>query len=162
MPSRRINMTPAINALKKIKVDFSIHEYDHDPANLNYGTEAAQKLGIDAQQVFKTLVVRLDSGQFVVGIVPVSSKLNMKSIAKAAGAKKASMAEATDVERITGYVLGGVSPLGQRKQLLTFLDSSADKFSTIYISAGRRGLDVQIKPADLLTVTRGKYAELKA
>ena len=109
-------MTPAINVVKKAKITYLVHEYSHDPVGVSYGLEAANKLGIPEKRVFKTLVIKLASKGLAVGVVPVSSKLNMKLIAKATGTKKASMAEATDVERSTGYVLGGVSPLGQKKE----------------------------------------------
>ena len=153
-------MTPGINAAKKAKIPFTLHEYEHDPAAASYGLEAAEKLGVDAARVFKTLVVDLGNKQLAVGIVPVSDLLSMKHIAKAAGAKKASMAAVDEVERSTGYVLGGVSPLGQKKRLKTFLDSSAQAFETIMVSAGRRGLEIELSPDDLLRLTSGQYADL--
>ena len=153
-------MTPGINAAKKAKIPFTLHEYEHDPAAASYGLEAAEKLGVDATRVFKTLVVDLGNKQLAVGIVPVSDLLSMKHIAKAAGAKKASMAAVDEVERSTGYVLGGVSPLGQKKRLKTFLDSSAQAFETIMVSAGRRGLEIELSPDDLLRLTSGQYADL--
>ena len=153
-------MTPGINAAKKAKIPFTLHEYEHDPAAASYGLEAAEKLGVDAARVFKTLVVDLGNKQLAVGIVPVSDLLSMKHIAKAAGAKKASMAAVDEVERSTGYVLGGVSPLGQKKRLKTFLDSSAQAFETIMVSAGRRGLEIELSPDDLLRLTSGQYANL--
>lgn len=153
-------MTPGINAAKKAKIPFTLHEYEHDPAADSYGLEAAEKLGVDATRVFKTLVVDLGNKQLAVGIVPVSDLLSMKHIAKAAGAKKASMAAVDEVERSTGYVLGGVSPLGQKKRLKTFLDSSAQAFETIMVSAGRRGLEIELRPDDLLRLTSGQYADL--
>ena len=153
-------MTPGINAAKKAKIPFTLHEYEHDPAAASYGLEAAEKLGVDATRVFKTLVVDLGNKQLAVGIVPVSDLLSMKHIAKAAGAKKASMAAVDEEERSTGYVLGGVSPLGQKKRLKTFLDSSAQAFETIMVSAGRRGLEIELSPDDLLRLTSGQYADL--
>ena len=123
--------------------------------------EAAEKMGVPPQRVFKTLVVSLDNHQQVVGIVPVSCMLSMKLIAKAAGAKKALMADKADVERSTGYVLGGVSPLGQKRRLKTIIDSSAQGFPTIYVSAGRRGLEIELSPADLKRLVDGQFAEIR-
>ncbi|MCY7297334.1 Cys-tRNA(Pro) deacylase [Alteromonas sp. a30] len=153
-------MTPAINLAKKAKVAHSVHEYTHDTASESYGLEAVEKLGLDVHQVFKTLVVKLDAETLAVGIIPVSEKLSMKQIAKAAGAKKANMAEPAEVERATGYVLGGVSPLGQKKRLKTFIDDSAQQQSSIFVSAGRRGLEIELAPQDLLKLVNGKYAAL--
>ena len=153
-------MTPAINAAKHAKIDFKIHQYTHDPTITAYGTEAAEKMGVPEHQVFKTLVVSLDRRELAVAIVPVSSLLNMKQMAKAAGAKKAAMATASEVERSTGYVLGGVSPLGQKKKLKTIIDASAKGFEQIYVSAGKRGVDMSLSPADLAKLTRGLFAEL--
>ncbi|WP_026375282.1 Cys-tRNA(Pro) deacylase [Aestuariibacter salexigens] len=153
-------MTPAINQAKQAKLVFHIHEYAHDAGAESYGLEAAEKLGIDQSRVFKTLVVQIDSGELVVGIIPVASKLSMKHIAKAAGTKKAKMAQPDDVERATGYVLGGVSPLGQKKRLPTFIDMSAQSLDTIYVSAGRRGLEIELAPEDLRNITKGRFCEL--
>ncbi len=153
-------MTPAINAARKGKIAHQVHEYAHDPSSESYGVEAAEKLGLPEDRVFKTLVVSLDNKELVVGVVPVSSMLNMKALAKAAGAKKAAMAKPADVERVTGYVLGGVSPLGQKKRLKTFIDASAQAFSTIYVSAGRRGLQIELNPQDLKKLTGGSFAEI--
>jgi Cys-tRNA(Pro)/Cys-tRNA(Cys) deacylase len=153
-------MTPAINAACKAKITHQVHEYTHDPASESYGREAVEKLGLPADRVFKTLVARLDNKHLVVGVVPVSSMLSMKSLAKAVGAKKAAMAAPSDVERATGYVLGGVSPLGQKKRLRTIIDSSAQIFSSIYVSAGRRGLQIELSPQDLKKLTNGIFAEI--
>lgn len=153
-------MTPAIKALEKAKASFRVHEYAHDPAAESYGLEASEKLGVDAAQVFKTLVVMLDAKEFAVGVIPVSAMLSMKNIAKAAGAKKAAMADKQDVERISGYVLGGVSPLGQKKSLRTFIDISAQQQPTIYVSAGRRGLEVELAPDTLKNLARGSFADI--
>jgi Cys-tRNA(Pro)/Cys-tRNA(Cys) deacylase len=153
-------MTPAIKTLEKAKASFNIHEYIHDPAAESYGLEASEKLGVDAARVFKTLVVMLDAKEFAVGVIPVSAMLSMKNIAKAAGAKKAAMADKHDVERISGYVLGGVSPLGQKKSLRTFIDISAQQQPTIYVSAGRRGLEVELAPDDLKNILRGNFADI--
>ncbi|WP_039913326.1 Cys-tRNA(Pro) deacylase [Cellvibrio mixtus] len=153
-------MTPAIKALEKSKVGFSIHEYHHDPASESYGLEAAEKLAVVPDRVFKTLVVMLDGKEFAVGIIPVSALLSMKQIAKAAGAKKAVMADKQAVERITGYVLGGVSPFGQKKSLKTFIDCTAENHSSIYVSAGRRGLEMEVAPDVFKTVLRANFFNL--
>lgn len=153
-------MTPAINAAKKQKIPFEVHQYTHDPNHSSYGMEAAEALGIDAERIFKTLVVQTDSGKLTVGIVPVSGQLNMKKIAKAAGAKKAAMADTGLVEKTTGYVLGGVSPLGQKKRLATIIDESAQNHSTIFVSAGRRGLEIELNPDDLCRLTSATFAPI--
>jgi Cys-tRNA(Pro)/Cys-tRNA(Cys) deacylase len=153
-------MTPAIDAARKAKIAHQVHEYAHDPSSESYGAEAAEKLGLAQDRVFKTLVAATDGGELVVAVVPVSSMLNMKSLAKAVGAKKAAMAKPADVERVTGYVLGGVSPLGQKKRLKTLIDASAETFPTIYVSAGRRGLQIELNPQDLKKLTGGGFAEI--
>jgi Cys-tRNA(Pro)/Cys-tRNA(Cys) deacylase len=153
-------MTPAINSAKKAKILYTVHHYPHDPTSPSYGKEAAEKLAIDEERVFKTLVVQLDSAALVVGIIPVSMTLNMKQIAKAAKAKKAAMADKGDVERATGYVLGGVSPLGQKKRLPTFIDGSASSFPTILVSAGRRGLEIELAPTDLAALFGAIFAPI--
>lgn len=154
-------MTPGIHLARKAKIAYTVHEYEHSPASESYGLEAADKMGVPAARVFKTLVVSLENKEMVVGIVPVASMLNMKLIAKAAGAKKAGMAAAADVERSTGYVLGGVSPLGQKKRLRTIIDSSAREFPTVYVSAGRRGLEIELSPDDLQHLTHAVFAEIR-
>jgi len=153
-------MTPGINVAKKNNIAHTVHAYPHDSSSESYGSEAAKKLGVPEIRVFKTLVVSLDNKELAVGVVPVSSMLSMKLIAKAVGAKKAAMATKTDVERSTGYVIGGVSPLGQKKQLKTIIDSSANNFSTVYVSAGRRGLEIELSPEDLRKLVNGAFAEI--
>jgi Cys-tRNA(Pro)/Cys-tRNA(Cys) deacylase len=153
-------MTPGIQEAKKHKISYSIHEYSHDESSESYGLEAADKMGVTQERVFKTLIVTLDNKELVVGIIPVSSMLSMKLMAKAMGAKKATMADKLDVERSTGYVLGGVSPLGQKRRLKTIIDSSANNYSTIYVSAGRRGLEIELSPVDLTKLTKGKVADI--
>lgn len=153
-------MTPAVLLLKKLKVPHQVLEYQHDPQAESYGLEAATKLGLAPAHVFKTLVAALDGKELVTAIVPVDQLLNMKQLAKAAGAKKAAMAAAADVERSSGYVLGGVSPLGQKKLLRTFIDQSAAGFETIYVSAGKRGLEIGMKPADLQACLKAKLVSL--
>ncbi|HLV77410.1 MAG TPA: Cys-tRNA(Pro) deacylase [Marinobacter sp.] len=154
-------MTPGILAAKRARICFQVHEYDHDPSATSYGMEAAEKTGADPAQVFKTLVVSLDGKELAVGIVPVSSMLNLKQVARAARAKKATMADKQLVQRATGYVLGGVSPLGQKKRLRTFIDRSAQDFDTIFVSAGKRGLEIELAPSDLAALTSGSFAELQ-
>jgi len=153
-------MTPAINAVRNAKIDHRVHEYVHDPSIDSFGLEAAEKLGVPQTRVFKTLVVSLDNKALAVGVIPVSSMLSMKLMAKAAGVKKAAMATRPDVERSTGYVLGGVSPLGQKKRVKTIIDASAGNHSTIYVSAGRRGLEIELSPKDLCRLVDGLFAEI--
>lgn len=153
-------MTPAINSAKHAGIAFQVHEYHHDADALSYGLEAAEKLGVAAERVFKTLVVKLDGKQLAVGIVPVTGQLSLKKVARAADVKKATMAAPEEVERTTGYVLGGVSPLGQKKRLATFIDSSAEALATVYISAGRRGLEIELTPRDLATLSQATFVPL--
>ncbi len=153
-------MTPAINTAKKAKITFNIHPYDHDPEARAYGEEAAEKLGIPEDRIFKTLVVSLDGSRLAVAVVPVSRQLDLKAMAKAAGSKRSAMADGTDVQRTTGYVLGGVSPLGQKKILKTIIDASAMTYDTIYVSAGKRGLQIELSPNDLVRLTRAGLADI--
>lgn len=153
-------MTPAVNSAKKAKIKFSVHQYEHDSGHASYGLEAAEKLAIAAERVFKTLVVKLDAKQLIVAILPVNSMLNMKHVAKACGGRKAEMADKAEVQRSTGYVLGGVSPLGQKKSLKTVIDQPAQLYSTIYVSGGRRGLEIELAATDLQTLTRAMFAPL--
>jgi len=153
-------MTPAIELAKQRGIAHQVHQYQHDPAAASYGLEAAEKLGLLPQQVFKTLVLSLDNKQLAVAVLPVDQLLSMKQLAKALGAKKADMANAADVMRSTGYVLGGVSPLGQKKLLPTVIDSSAQQFATIYVSAGRRGLEIELSAADLCTLLKAQFVAL--
>ncbi len=154
-------MTPGIDAACKAGISHSIHEYEHDPSSAGYGNEAAKKMGIDPARVFKTLVVTIDGKMLAVGVVPVTGMLSMKLIAKAAGGKKASMTDPQEVQRRTGYVLGGVSPLGQKNKLKTFIDASSEVFDTIYVSAGRRGLEIELSPEDLARLTGGQLVPLQ-
>ena len=153
-------MTPAINLLKKKKINHEVLQYIHSQDAPSYGLEASEKLGLEPAHVFKTLVVNVDNGALVVALVPVTSTLNLKALAKAAGAKKAAMASAEDVQRSSGYILGGVSPLGQKKQLPTFLDVSASALNAMFVSAGRRGLEVKLLPKDLAALTRAQFAPI--
>jgi Cys-tRNA(Pro)/Cys-tRNA(Cys) deacylase len=154
-------MTPAILAAKRAKLAFTVHEYEHDPAADSYGNEAVEKTGANPDQVFKTLVVALDGKDLAVAVVPVSAMLSLKLIARAAGAKKAAMADKQLVQRTTGYVLGGVSPLGQKKRLKTFIDDSARNFKTLFVSAGKRGLEIELAPEDLARLTGAAFAPLQ-
>jgi len=151
-------MTPAIKLAQKANINHKIHEYTHDSSTESYGLEAAEKLGVAETRIFKTLVVSLDNKTLAVGIIPVSEKLSMKLLAKAAGVKKAVMATQADVERSTGYVLGGVSPLGQKKRLKTVIDASAKANDTIFVSAGRRGLEIELSPVDLASLVNGVFS----
>lgn len=153
-------MTPGINTAKRANIFYRVHEYSHDPKSDSYGAEAAEKMEVAQERVFKTLVVRVGPKDLIVGVVPVSSSLDMKHIAKAVGVKKAGMAEPSDVEKSTGYVLGGVSPLGQKRKLATIIDSSAQKYPTIFVSAGRRGLELEVKPADLMKLTDAAFVDI--
>ncbi|MET1219357.1 MAG: Cys-tRNA(Pro) deacylase [Glaciecola sp.] len=153
-------MTPAIKLAQKQKLVHTIHAYEHDKTAQSYGLEAAEKLNLPAERVFKTLVVALSDQRLAVAIIPVAKQLSMKHMAIACGSKKAEMADAQRVEKTTGYVLGGVSPLGQKKRLPTVIDSSAQQYPTIYVSAGRRGLEIELSPEDLLKVLGGQYEEL--
>ena len=154
-------MTPGILAAQRARVAFTVHEYEHDPAAESYGNEAVEKTGANPDQVFKTLVVSLDGKDLAVAVVPVSAMLSLKLIARAAGAKKAAMADKQLVQRTTGYVLGGVSPLGQKKQLKTFIDDSASNFATLFVSAGKRGLEIELAPEDLARLTGATFAPLQ-
>jgi Cys-tRNA(Pro)/Cys-tRNA(Cys) deacylase len=149
---RTSGATPATLVLDRAGVDYRLHPYDHDPRAASYGLEAAAALGVDPARVFKTLLASLD-GSLVVGIVPVSGQLDLKALARALGGSKAVMAEVSAAERVTGYVAGGMSPLGQKRTLGTVLDASALDHDTIFVSAGRRGLDLEIAPADLVAIT---------
>lgn len=144
--------TPATVALTRAGIAFTLHAYDHDPRAESFGLEAATALGLDPARVFKTLVVSLD-GALVVGIVPVTGQLDLKALARALGGSRAAMADRAAAERATGYVLGGISPVGQKRPHPTALDSSALGHPTIYVSGGRRGLDLEIAPADLVRAT---------
>jgi Cys-tRNA(Pro)/Cys-tRNA(Cys) deacylase len=144
--------TPATVFLDANSIIYEPHTYEHDPAAESFGLEAAQKIGLDADVVFKTLMARLDDdrGQLVVAIVPVAYQLDLKALARAAGAKRARMAAVSDAERSTGYVAGGISPFGQKRQLQTFVDQTAEICDIMYVSGGRRGLDISVRPADLI------------
>lgn len=155
MPRKSPGSTPATVALTQAGIDFTLHAYDaaarRDQAT-SYGEEAADALGLDPRRVFKTLIVAVD-GRLAVAVVPVSGKLDLKAVARALGGSKAAMAEVAAAERATGYVAGGISPIGQRRPHPTVVDESALAHPTVYVSAGRRGLELEIAPADLVAVT---------
>lgn len=150
--------TPATALLTRSGVPFTLHSYPHG-AGAAYGPEAAEMLGLDPARVFKTLVAEVD-GTLTVGVVPVAAKLDLKALAAAVGGKRAKMAEVAAAERATGYVAGGISPIGQRKRLRTVLDASAEALPTLYCSAGRRGLEVELAPADLARLTGARFAPI--
>ncbi len=161
--------TPATVLLAEAGVDFRIHEFDHDPGERNYGAVAAAALGADPDQVFKTLLAQVDGHATVpgiapaaiaVGIVPVSGQLSLKALATAVGAKRAEMCDPTLAQRITGYVVGGISPFGQKKHLPTAIDETALLYDTIFVSGGKRGFDIEIAPADLIAVLHAVVAPI--
>ena len=152
--------TPAVRVLEKAKVAHTLHPYDPDhPVEQGYGEAAVAALGSDPRQVFKTLVARVD-GELTVAVVPVAGTLDLKALAAATGGRKAVMADPADAERTTGYVRGGISPLGQRKALPTVVDESALDFATIMVSAGKRGLQVELPPTELVRLTRARTAPI--
>jgi len=153
--------TPALVALQRTGIAHTVHVYTHDPAAESFGMEAAEALGLDPATVFKTLLAEVD-GSPVVAIVPVTGQLNLKALAVARGGKRARMMEVAAAERLTGYVAGGISPLGQRKALPTVIDVSAGALPTIYVSGGQRGLDIGVAPQDLLQLTDAAYAPIAA
>lgn len=153
-------MTPAIMQAKKAGIKFDLHSYEHDPAAQSYGLEAADKMRVDPDRVFKTLVAVDETGALIVGIVPVSRTLNPKALAAAARVKRVELAELAAAERATGYVAGGISPLGQKKRLRTVIDDSAQQFPTIFVSAGRRGLEIELSAADLMQLTSAVSAKI--
>jgi len=156
-------MTPAITALKRAKLPFDILEYQHDPDAPSYGEEAAEALGLEPAQVFKTLLVALTGhkSSLAVAVVPVTHQLNLKAIARAVGAKKAAMADTAVAEKTTGYIVGGISPIGQKKALPTVIDASAETLENMHVSAGRRGLEVALSPANLASITRARFFDIR-
>lgn len=151
--------TPATDALRAAGVAFELRAYDHDPRSTSYGWEAAEALGVDPDRVFKTLMVEAD-GALAVGIVPVTCTLDLKALAAALGRKRAQMADPIAAQRATGYVLGGISPLGQKRPHPTVVDETAELWDTVLVSGGRRGLDVELSPADLLRLTAAVVAPI--
>lgn len=153
-------MTPAVSAARKAGIPFALHEYRHDPRAESYGLEAAEALGVDVARVFKTLVAAPEGQGLWVAVVPVAGLLDLKALAQAAGAKRATMADPKAAERATGYVVGGISPLGQRQRLATVVDATALQFDTIFVSAGRRGLEIELAPADLVRLSGATIAAI--
>ena len=151
-------MTPAINLLEREKVAHTVRSYVHDAHADSFGNEAVQKLGLDAAQVFKTLLATTDRHELLVAIVPVAGQLDLKALAHAAGCRKCEMAAVDAAQRATGYLVGGISPLGQKKMLRTFVDASAQALATLHVSAGRRGLEVELAPVDLARLTHATFA----
>lgn len=151
--------TPATVALNKAKVAFTVHAYQHQPGTGSYGLEAANAIGVEPARVFKTLMAEVD-GALVVAIVPVSGQLDLKALASAVGGKRAAMADPKVAERSSGYVVGGISPLGQRKILPTVLDNSGLTFDSVFVSAGRRGVDLELSPHDLVAATKAVVAPI--
>ncbi|WP_433342838.1 Cys-tRNA(Pro) deacylase [Streptomyces sp. CA-253872] len=151
--------TPATVALMRAGTAYTLHSYAHDPAHPSYGEEAAEALGVTPERVFKTLVAEVD-GTLTVAVVPVAGSLDLKALAAAVGGKRAVMADPAAAERTTGYVRGGISPLGQRRPLPTVIDASAGAHPTICVSAGRRGLEVELAPADLASLTKAVLAPI--
>lgn len=152
--------TPAVSLLERAGVPHGVHPYDHDPSSeLSYGDEAAHALGVAPSQVFKTLLADVD-GTLVVAVVPVTGSLDLKALARAVGGKRGAMADVARAERATGYVAGGISPLGQRARHRTVVDSTAEGFDVVYVSGGRRGLDVSLTPGDLVRLTDATRATI--
>ena len=159
MARRRTVGTPATVALERAGVAFTVHAYDHDPRSASYGLEAADALGLDPGAVFKTLLAEVD-GELVVAVVPVSGQLDLKALASVLGGKRAAMADPAVAERTTGYVVGGISPIGQRRRLRTVVDESASARPAVYVSGGRRGVDLGLDPADLVRVLDAQVARI--
>lgn len=153
-------MTPATKALDKARISYGLHRYEHDPRAESYGGEAADKLGLDPARVFKTLLASTETGELLVAVVPVNGQLDLKLLARAAGVRKANMADPAAAQRSTGYLVGGISPLGQKKALRTFIDDSARQWPQIHISAGRRGLELSLAADDLASQTRAIFAPI--
>jgi len=153
--------TPATAVLDGAGVDYTLHSYDHDRRASAYGEEAAAALGVDPSRIFKTLVASVN-GRLTVGVVPVSAALDLKALAAAVGGKRATLADPGEAAKVTGYVLGGISPLGQRRALPTVVDSSAEDHATVFVSAGRRGLQVELAPADLVRLSAADVVALCA
>jgi Cys-tRNA(Pro)/Cys-tRNA(Cys) deacylase len=156
---RETTGTPATLALARAGVTFTTHLYEHDPRSSSFGLEAAQALGLSPDEVFKTLMALVD-GRPVIAVVPVSGSLDLKALAAVAGGRRAEMADPAQAARLTGYVVGGISPIGQKRPLPTYIDETAELFDEVFVSGGRRGLDIGLAPADLLRMTDGLLAAI--
>lgn len=152
-------MTPAVRALEVAEVAFALHAYEHDGSLRDFGREAAEALGLEPERVFKTIVVDVD-GHEAVAVVPVTSKVGLKAVGAALRGKRVELCDHRRAERITGYVVGGISPIGQKRRLPTVIDDTCELFDTVFVSAGRRGLDVELAPADLVAVTEAVVADI--
>lgn len=157
-----MSATPATTALDAAGIAYTLHPYDHDPANRHFGDEAAAALGVDPLRIFKTLVVDTGTGRppLAVAVLPVAAQLDLKAMATALGVKKVDLADPAAAARSSGYLVGGISPIGQKTALPTVIDETAELFDTVYVSAGRRGLQVELAPGDLLRVTGGEFADI--
>jgi Cys-tRNA(Pro)/Cys-tRNA(Cys) deacylase len=153
-------LTPAVRVAEAAGVTFELLCYEHDPGAESFGLEAARRLDQPPGRIFKTLLARLDGARLAVAILPVQRRLDLKALATAVGSKRARLAEAPEAERATGYVVGGISPLGQRRRLPTFVDDSALPLPRIYVSGGRRGLEIGLAPADLARLTQARFAAI--
>ncbi|MGC4153929.1 MAG: Cys-tRNA(Pro) deacylase [Propionicimonas sp.] len=157
-----MSATPATTALDRAGIGYRLHAYDHDPANRHFGDEAAAALGVDTLGIFKTLIVDTGAGRppLAVAVVPVAGQLDLKAMAAALGVKKVDLADPSAATRSSGYLVGGISPLGQKTPLPTVIDETAELFGTVFVSAGRRGLQVELAPADLARITAGRFADI--
>jgi Cys-tRNA(Pro)/Cys-tRNA(Cys) deacylase len=151
--------TPATSLLTRAKIDFTLHPYDHDPRTVNYGDEAAAALGVEPERLFKTLIAGVD-GKLACAVVPVAQRLDLKAFAAALNGKRAELADPAAAARTTGYVVGGISPIGQKTRLRVVVDVSAESFATVYVSAGKRGLQVELAPAGLIAATGALVASI--
>jgi len=153
-------VTPAVDAAKAAGIEYEVVQYQHDPSAESFGLEAADLLGVTPEQVFKTLLAKMDASVLVVGMVPVAMRLDLKALAAVAGGRRAEMADPAEAQRATGYVLGGISPLGQKRRLTAVLDSSALAQDRVYVSAGRRGMEIVLAPSDLVRLTGARIASI--
>ncbi|WP_093250620.1 Cys-tRNA(Pro) deacylase [Tessaracoccus oleiagri] len=158
--ARAAGGTPATVALDRARIPYTVRAYEHDPSVQSYGLEAAEALGVEPARVFKTLLVESGPGKLAVSIIPVDRQLDLKSVAAALGVKRVVMADPAAAERVTGYVVGGISPIGQKKALPTLLDESAAQHATVLVSGGKRGFDIELTPSDLLKICRGRTASI--